>query len=372
MKLASPIQWSTITLLALLPPATIAQAAPAPSTSARRLGTLHLHRPVDRRLGEGQTDVYTVKASKGQFLHVVVEAKGVDLTVVLADPTGKDLLAADGTPSRLFGSTPASLITTAKGKYVIRVQKSARSSETGPYRIEVTELQQPTQQDYIRLQAETEFYAAIVADRRDGRQDSLQAIAGYQKAAALWHSLDDVDQEAVCLHRIGANDRTVGELQAGLKSLNEALPLWRAAGDRAGEAASFTGMSVIYSMLGDRQKALDYSDSALPLARAIGDRSGEALALQMLGIVSWERGDNENSVTYYSQAIAIRHAMGDGKNEANVLQGLGLVYRDLGENEKALDDFSQSLAMSRASGNRVGEAHALGNMAFVTGDNNNS
>jgi CHAT domain-containing protein/Tfp pilus assembly protein PilF len=339
--------------------------AQAPPPVVREAGKLVLNQPVERELGPGQTDAFTVEASPGQFLHVVVEKAGIDVVVVLADPEGRPLVTADGPPYRAFGPQTASVVTESGGAYQIRVAKSPRTSETGHYRIELTDLHTPTEQDRTRIQAETEFYAAVLNERARDKQRRLQAIGGYQRAAAIWRSLRNVDEEALCLHRIGTINRVLGELQEALKYLNQALLLWRTAGDRAGEAMTLTAVGIVYAGLGEMQNALDYYNRAVPLERAAGDAAGEALTSDALGIVYHVLGDEQKALDYYNRALALARVLGDRQREADVLSAMGLSTRDLGENQKALDYFNQALPLCRALGDRDGEGAVLNNIGFV-------
>src|ERR1019366_4140429 len=168
---------------AVLIPSAWAQAPPggaAPPAVARQAGRLALHQPVERELGPGQTDVFTVDVAAGLFLHVEAEKKGVDVVLVLADPASKPLVTADS-PNGAFGPEPASLIADQGGEYQIRVPRSPRRAETGRYRIELTDLHAPTEQDRTRLQAETEFFAAVADDRAHDREKRLQGVVGYER-----------------------------------------------------------------------------------------------------------------------------------------------------------------------------------------------
>src|ERR1017187_10506456 len=352
---------------AVLMPGVQAQAPPdggAPPAVVRQAGKLVLHQPVERELAPGQTDVFTVEVAAGQFLHVEAEKKGVDVVLVLADPQGKPLVTADS-PNNAFGPEPASLIAEGSGEYQIRVAKSPRTSETGRYRIELTDLHAPTEQDRTRLQAETEFFAAVANNRAQERERRLQAIAGYQRAAALWRSLHDDGEAALCLHRIGLIYSNLGEEQKALDYHNQALPLRRAAGDRAGEAATLNNIGNVYADLGENQKALDYHSQALTLGRAAGDRAGEAGTLNNIGGVYSDLGEKQKALDYHNQALQLWRAVGDRAGEARTLGNIGIVYRGLGEKQKALDYYSQVLPLKRAVGDRAGEAATLGNIGIV-------
>jgi len=187
---------------AVLIPGALAQAPPAGAESpavVRQAGKMALYRPVERELGPGQTDVFTVDVAAGQFLHVVVEKQGANAVLVLADPDGKALVTADS-PNGAFGPKPASLIAERGSAYQIRVAKSPRSPETGRYRIELIGVHLPTEQDRTRLQAESAFFAAVANERAQDREKRLQAVPGYEQAAVLWHNLRDDGEEAVCLY----------------------------------------------------------------------------------------------------------------------------------------------------------------------------
>ena len=228
MKNANALEWCVIGVSAILTPLAVCQSAPQGSENVRQMGALHLWQPIERELVPGQTDLFKVSVSAGQFIHVVVEEKGVASIVVLADPKGQPLATADNPPNRVFGPLPVSAVAEVGGEYEIRVEKSSQNLDTGPYRIELNELHGPTEQDRTRLHAETEFYAAVHNERSQDKQETVQAISGYKKAAGLWHSLHDDREEALCLHRVGVINDREGEPQAALKNLREALPLWRA------------------------------------------------------------------------------------------------------------------------------------------------
>jgi CHAT domain-containing protein/Tfp pilus assembly protein PilF len=334
---------------------------PIPGAQARQAGRLALHQPVERDLGPGQTDVFTLQVSAGLFLHVEAEKEGVDAELVLADPEGKPAVTADS-PTGAFGLEPASLIANRGGDYQIRVVKSPRSSETGRYRIELTDLHAPTEQDRTRLQAETEFLAAVAGDRAQDREQRLQAIAGYERAAALWRSLRDDPEVALCLYRIGTIYQNLGEMQKALDYHNHALPLWRAAGDRAGQAAALKDIGTDYLRLGENQKALDYYNQALTLRRALADRGGEAATLGNMGVAYRSLGENQKSLDAFNQVLTLTRAVGDRRGEAMTLNNMGGVYFDLGEKRKALEFFSRALPLNRAIGERFNEAGNLNNI----------
>src|SRR5437660_1567770 len=98
----------------------VAQSPPV----SRDAGKLQLHQPIERDLAPSLTDVFTLEASAGQFIYILVEKKGVDVVLTVADPDGKTLLTADS-PNYTSGLEPASWIASTTGVYSVRVAKSA-------------------------------------------------------------------------------------------------------------------------------------------------------------------------------------------------------------------------------------------------------
>jgi CHAT domain-containing protein/Tfp pilus assembly protein PilF len=331
------------------------------------VGKLALHLPVERELAPGLMDVFTVDVTAGQFAHVVAEQQGVDVVVTVAGVDGKVQVTADS-PNYTLGPEPASWIAKDSGAYQVRVSKANRTSESGRYRIELTDLREPAGADRNRIAAESSFFAAVADDQSGDKEKGTEAVQEYQRAASLWRELKDGYAEALCLHRIARLYGIHGDNQQALDYYGQALPLRRAVGDRAGEAETLTLIGALYRNLGDNRKALDYYGQALPLRRAVGDRAGEAWTLNGLAIVNSVLGEKRKALDYFGQALPLFTGIGDRVGEAGTLNNIGLVYWDLGEGGKALDYFGRALPLRRVVGDRLGEAATLKNIGSVYRD----
>ena len=202
----------------------------------RAAGKLELHRVIERELGPGQTDEYTVEVKAGQFVRLVARQMGVDVAVTVLDPLGKTLLEADRV-NGAFGPEAASFIGETSGEYRVRV--SSGSGSAGRYRMEFPELRKPTAARRSRIEAERVEFQATRGLHTDTREGGLLSIELFERARSTWHRLGDVYEEGLCLDGIGS----------------------------------------LYSILGEKQKALDYYGQALPIRRVDGDRSGQATTL---------------------------------------------------------------------------------------------
>src|SRR5437867_2320983 len=57
--------------------------------------TLEPGKPIDRELGGGQSHFYQIALASGQYLHVVVDQRGIDVIVALFGPDGKLIFGVD-------------------------------------------------------------------------------------------------------------------------------------------------------------------------------------------------------------------------------------------------------------------------------------
>jgi hypothetical protein len=145
-KRRSDLLVAVIALYFLAAPRLLGQDA----VPVRTVGKLELHRGIERELGTGQTDEYTLRVTAGLFVHFVARQLGVDVVVTVMDPLGKIVLEADR-PNGAFGPEAASFIGEKAGEYRVRVSNSSRPA--GHYRIEFLELRKPTEADRSRIEA---------------------------------------------------------------------------------------------------------------------------------------------------------------------------------------------------------------------------
>jgi tetratricopeptide (TPR) repeat protein len=220
--------------------------------------------------------------SPGQYLHVMVAQRGIDVAVALFAPDGKKISEADSDHT-IEGSETVSAIAETPGAYLIEARSPEKTARTGHYEIKVEELRAATAEDKYRVAGES---VSREAERlKDGTLEAKRkSIEKYHEALELYRRAGYRGGEAVTLSSIGEVYSYLGETQKALEKFNEALPLRRAVGDRRGEAETLHNIGAVYDDLGERQKALEKYNEALPILRAIGDRSGEAATLNSIGL----------------------------------------------------------------------------------------
>ena len=325
---------------------------------------LELGKPIERELAGDAAHSYRIALAANQFLHVVVEQKGIDVVVALFEPDGKKLAEVDS-PNGTVGPEPLAVVAERAGSYRLEVRSPDAKAEIGRYKVKVEELRAATKQDRSRIAAQ-QAHAEALQLWSEGSVGSLRkAINRYQEALSLWRDVNDRAKEAETLYLIGNVYNLLGEKQKALDYLNQALPLNHAIGNRGAEAITLSTIGMIYDSLGERQKALDYHNQALPLNRAVGDRSGEAITLNNIGAAYNSLGEKQKALDHYNQALPLFRATGVSLGEARMLTNIGSVYNSLGEQQKALDYYNQALPLLRAGGDRLGEARTLNNIGSV-------
>src|SRR4029077_3954771 len=211
-----------------------AQASPSSQPVEHPVGLLEPGKPVERELQGGETDVYQIELHAGEFFHVVVQKKGIDVALLLLAADG-NVLAVMYNPNGGWGSVPASLIAGTAGSYTLKIRPLNRSATPARYSISLDPPRQPTASDQTRLAAE-QAYVAGSRLALPGTKESSQALEQFRTARKLWESLGDQYQVAMTLLRMGFLHRALGEEREALGDFNLALPLARAAGDPAAEA----------------------------------------------------------------------------------------------------------------------------------------
>src|SRR4030095_12472111 len=98
--------------------------------SAQESNSLELGKPIQREISGGQTHSYKITMSSGQYLHVVVAQRGIDLAVALFAPDGKKISEADS-EHLIKGSETLSAITEAPGAYLIEARSPEKTARTG-------------------------------------------------------------------------------------------------------------------------------------------------------------------------------------------------------------------------------------------------
>ncbi|MDQ2747213.1 MAG: tetratricopeptide repeat protein [Acidobacteriota bacterium] len=327
---------------------------------------LKIGETVERPLKGGETHFYTVELKKGQVLRIDVQAKGVDLNILLFRAADEqDIARAD------FGSgfdrEVLTNIIEQTGIYVV-VISAPKSALSGNYQMNDSLKKSAAAADAEQIKAET-LLAQGLKNRTQGTAENLrEAVGNWEEALPIWKKLGEKYWEAHTANFLGLIYSDLGEKQKALEFYNLALPLYKFIADKNGEATTLSNTGAVYSNLGEKQKALEFYNLALPLNKLIGDKSGEATTLNNIGLIYSDLGENQKALEFFNLALPLNKLIGDKQDEAGSLNNIGGTYSDLGENQKALEFFNLALSLYKIVGDQSGEATTLNNIGKIYSD----
>src|SRR5262245_15344913 len=330
-------------LRVVAPPAQASANERGAGPSAQESGSLEPGKPIERELSGGQSHSYKITMISGQYLHIVVEQRGIDVAVALFTPDGKKIIEEDS-EHVVERSEAISAIAEATGAHRIEVRSAEKIAKTGRYEIKVEELREAATEDKYRVAARA-LNREAEGLRLGTLEEKRKGVEKYQEALELYRRAGDRRLEGSTLSNIGEVYQLIGEMQKALEKYNEALPLMREVGDRMGEASTLSNISSVYLLLGDTRKALEKYNEALPSIREVGDRMGDGSTLSNIGVVYLSLGEMQKALEKFNEALPLRRAAGDRKGESATLNNIGAVYWSLGDTQKALENYNESLTL---------------------------
>src|SRR5215475_11014651 len=216
---------------------------------------IELGEHMERELKGGEVHQYQVEMEAGQFLHAIVDQRGIDVTVLVFSPKGQKVFEVDS-PNGANGPEPVYLLAEAPGPYRLEIRSLEPAAPAGKYEIRIEALRAPDEKDLSLIQA-FRLSAEAGALRQQGDSASVsQAIEKYEQA----------------------------------------LPLWRIAENKRKEAETLSNLGYLYyNYLGDSLKAREYHEPEATLQHELGDEFGEAIAWNNLGYAYRDLGDSSKA-----------------------------------------------------------------------------
>ena len=341
--------------------------------SNTELRTLELGKPIERELGPDEAHSYALSLTAGQYVLVLADQRGIDVTLSAFGPNSKKLMEADmfrvGEPEEL------ALVAETSGSYRLEVRSFDKTAAKGRYEVKIKELRAATEQDKSVVAAERLIAEGIELDRQATAETSRKAIEKYQQSIPFWQLAKDPTWEATALYFIGNDYIFLGEKQKAFEFSNQALACAEVAAKRLDEEQRRAGMNVkayaletlgrVHNEFGDKKKALELFSQSLSLRKAIGNRNAEANILNNMATAYKLMGDYQNALDLWNQSRLIFSELGDRAKEGTALNNICVVQEDLGRYTTALDFCNQALAIRRNMNFRLGEATVLNNMAHI-------
>ena len=364
-------------------------------------------KPIERSIAAGEAHSYTLTLTPGQYAHVTVDQRNVDVVVSIFAPDGTKLVQVDG-PNGAYGLEPVSLVAETAGAFRVEVL-STSPKLPGRYELKLEELRAATEPDRSRVVAQKLFMEAKALRNQRTRESYQQATEKYETALTIWQNLHDKLMEAFTLHEVGMIYGDVGLFQKAIDAHSRAAALYKelklprdeagvltnigwvfgelgdtqnrlAIYDRAAEVYRTAGeidpvlisnIASTYANMGEYQRALDIHLRVLEMRRVTDDHHGLGITLRSIGSCYEDLGDKQKALDFYNQSLEYMRKAGNHFYTATTLTRLGLLYRSLDQKEKALDYLNQTLKIQQTINDQRGLAITLSHIARTESDRGN-
>ncbi len=179
--------------------------------------------------------------------------------------------------------------------------------------------------------------AGIVSSRLG---DLEQGNAYLREALGRYERVDSPYDRAKIHDALGSNLNDSGNLTGAQIQFERALALWESLDRPAPIAVTLNNLGVIHSFRGEHAQALEAYERALYEARRHGDLRMEAFAQAGVGDVYRDTGDPDNALTAYAESQSVAEQAGETHLAVYLLDAMAETYRRQG-------DFAHALGLAR-------------------------
>ncbi|MGH2410658.1 MAG: hypothetical protein ACRDGS_09855, partial [Chloroflexota bacterium] len=159
---------------------------------------------------------------------------------------------------------------------------------------------------------------------REGREDLLAALAGYQESS-------NPVREGRALFTLASKLIDAGYIREAEGYLSQAGRLWRQGDSRPMLANLHNSWALFYSCTGDQEAARSRAEQALVLARECGDPAAECAAMVTLAEALIAAGHSVEADHYAATAVELSERLGMGTTLNSAIQariGIAVARRD--------------------------------------------
>jgi erythromycin esterase len=138
MERPIPLQ-TTVFVAVMLSFAPLIRGGQEPSEPGKTVSILEPGKAIERAMAGGDVHDYKVLLKAGQFLHLVVDQRGIDVVVSLLGPDGKRIAEVD-TPNGDNGPEIVRVVAAATGDYRLEIRPLEKTAKGGRYQVKIEEL----------------------------------------------------------------------------------------------------------------------------------------------------------------------------------------------------------------------------------------
>lgn len=229
------------------------------SAHAQESTMLETGKRIEREIAIGQSHIYQLTLTTSQFMRTIVEQRGVDVTVTLVAPDGKQIIEVDSFLA-WAGKESVSHEVKFNGNYQILIKATESMASTGSYQLTLQVKDSSSPEDKMRIDAQ-QLLREIGKQRRQGTPPHQQFFEEAQQALSLFRQLNDREGEANVLYLLCFAYRIVSPEKA-IEYSEQALILLHQLNTPLTEGQILNNLGGIYSFLGKREKSIEQNEQA--------------------------------------------------------------------------------------------------------------
>jgi CHAT domain-containing protein len=324
------------------------------------LPVLELGQSSKQKIGGAESQYYRIVLMTDQYLSLVVDQRGIDVSVKLYQPDGSLAAESNRSFTGAYGPETISWVTETSGFYKLEVRALPSEHIAQFYEVKLLEERVATFQDRRRVALQSVFMQAEALREQKTPAATDQAIAKYEEALQLSRDVGDPVSEAEVLNLLGLLYHLLKRDTLNARQrYDQALKIRQSLGDRRGEAETLVNIARLLESQGERQKALDFYELSLQPWQQAGDRYGQAWAFNSLGQLYYLLKQAPKALDYQNRALQIWRDVGDPSREAATLSSIGENYHLLNDYQQALNTYQQARERWQAAGDQNGEVSTL-------------
>ncbi len=318
-----------------------------------------------RSMRGGERHSFSFAMSENQFVHIVIEQRGIDVVAEIVDP-GKQVVYRQDTPNDAVGPECVAYIAHTSGEFALVVSTFSSSAAVpeGNLDIKINAVRSATTTDQRHALIETWLSEGGNLRRQNTLESRPKALELFNAALKESESLSLQHETAVALYSIGLTFLRGGQTREAVPSLSRLVPILREAGSSMYANAS-NALGGAYDVLGDVVNARRHYEQALEYFRRNGAISGEGVVRNNLGKTYADAADWQQALIEYRLALPLFKAAGDQNRQALAYYNIGMAHMGLGDGERAFEYLHQALAIRVKTGDRAGQADALTSIGRV-------
>jgi len=289
---------------------------------------------------QAEGEVHPLPLRAGQYIHLAVDQRGVDIVVVVRDPRGRLLLEVDS-PTGTSGSEDVFLVAQTTGRHALSLTVWDGSGDADRATIHLEALRPARPEDRTRAAAAGAYSRGSLL----GTTNPGAAAASYREAARLWGNLGEDERVAWSLKKLGRLERADPVHRwEGAETLSRAADLFRRAHDELQQALVLSDLGQTWLSLGKADKAGRCFEQAAALWKKLGKVEEQAASWNDLARVRVRQGQIHAAIDLYSRAAGVWRRQKAWRSLATTRTNLGYLYARLGQNQMALDEYRHALA----------------------------